>query len=88
MEERHFRVEIVTPEGIFYDSEAYKIEFRTTEGERGVYGGHMPETMILVPCTFTITEKNGRKKAELSSGFLEIQPEKAVVLSEKASWIE
>ena len=64
------------------------VELNTTEGEIGVYPGHIPMTMIAAPGTLTITEEEGKKKADLISGFLEITQEKMTILAEEIKWSE
>ena len=65
------------------------IEYRTTEGEVGVYAGHIPMTQIIAPGVLTITQADGtQKKAALMSGFVEILPEKISILAETVEWPE
>ena len=86
-DERNFELEIITPERVFYKGEAVMVEFNTTEGEIGVYPEHIPMTMIVAPGTLTITEPEAVKKAELNSGFLEIQKDKMTILAEDIKWL-
>lgn len=81
-----FKVEIITPERIFYTGEAEMIEFTTTEGDIGVYKHHIPLTAVLAPGIVTITESNGQKKAAVHSGFAEILGDKVTLLAEIAEW--
>ena len=43
-----FKLQIVTPERVFYEGEATMVELSTTEGDIGVYGGHIPMTAIVL----------------------------------------
>ena len=79
-----FKVEIITPERIFYTGEASMIEFTTTEGDIGVYKNHIPLTTVLAPGVVTITESSGKKKAAVHSGFAEIVGDKVTLLAEIA----
>ena len=81
-----FKVEIITPERIFYTGEASMIEFTTTEGDIGVYKNHIPLTTVLAPGVVTITESSGKKKAAVHSGFAEIVGDKVTLLAEIAEW--
>ena len=83
-----FKVEIITPERIFYNGDAQMIEFTTTEGDIGVYKNHIPLTAVLAPGIVTITESDGVKKAAVHSGFVEILGEKVTLLAEIAEWPE
>ncbi len=88
MADKTMKLEIVAPDCIFYTGEAVMVELNTTEGEIGVYPGHIPMTMIAAPGTLTITEEEGKKKADLISGFLEITQEKMTILAEEIKWSE
>lgn len=81
-----FKLQIITPERKFYEGEASMVELTTTEGEIGVYRGHIPMTAIVAPGVLKIHEAGGIKEAALMSGFLEILPEKIVVMAEVAEW--
>ncbi len=81
-----FKVEIITPERVFYAGEASMIEFTTTEGDIGIYKHHIPLTVVLAPGVVTITEDTGQKKAAVHSGFAEILGDKVTMLAEIAEW--
>ncbi len=81
-----FKVEIITPERMFYAGDAVMIEFTTTEGDIGVYKNHIPLTAVLAPGIVTITENSGKKKAAVHSGFVEILGDKVTLLAEIAEW--
>lgn len=80
----HLRV--IAPERIFYDGEVTMVEFRTTEGNRGVYPGHVAETCIIQPGELVIHEKDKTSVAALHAGFLEIRPDEIRVLAEIVEW--
>ena len=81
-----FKVEIITPERMFYAGDAVMIEFTTTEGDIGVYKNHIPLTAVLAPGIVTITENSGKKKAAVHSGFAAILGDKVTLLAEIAEW--
>ena len=81
-----FKVEIITPERVFYTGDAAMIEFTTTEGDIGVYKNHIPLTAVLAPGIVKITEEAGAKKAAVHSGFAEILGDKVTLLAEIAEW--
>lgn len=81
-----FKVEIITPERVFYNGDVSMIEFTTTEGNIGVYKNHIPLTAVLAPGIVTITEETGAKKAAVHSGFAEILGDKVTLLAEIAEW--
>ena len=81
-----FKLHIITPERKFYEGEASMVELTTTEGEIGVYRNHIPMTAIVAPGVLKIHEEGGVKEAALMSGFIEILPEKIVIMAEVAEW--
>ena len=86
MAEKAFTLRIITPERIFYEGEAEMVEFNTTEGEIGVYPGHIPLTVIVKPGILRIHEKEGERIAALHSGFAEILPDGISILAEVVEW--
>lgn len=84
---RIFKVEIITPDRIFYNGDATMIEFNTAAGELGVYKKHIPLTTVLAPGIVTI-HKDGEEDvvAAVHSGFAEILPDKVTLLAEIAEW--
>lgn len=84
---RIFKVEIITPDRIFYNGDATMIEFNTVAGELGVYKKHIPLTTVLAPGIVTI-HKDGEEDvvAAVHSGFAEILPDKVTLLAEIAEW--
>jgi len=85
-DDRMFHLEIVSPDRIFYDGDADMLEITTSEGEIGVYKGHIPLTAMVTPCIATIHNGADEKLAAIHDGFLEILPDKIVVLSESCEW--
>lgn len=81
-----FELQIISPDRIFYNGEASMIELTTTEGEMGIYKGHIPMTCILAPGVITIHEANGTKKAAIHQGFIQILPEAITIMAEVAEW--
>ena len=85
-DERSFRLKIITPERVFYEGDVYMVEFNTTEGEIGVYKGHVPMTVIINPGILTISEEEKAMNAALHSGFVEILQDKVTILAEIIEW--
>jgi F-type H+-transporting ATPase subunit epsilon len=83
---RIFKVEIVTPDRVFYTGEADFIEFTTSEGEIGVYKDHIPLTSVLVPGVVTIHNGEEEKQAAVHAGFAEILGDRVTLLAEVAEW--
>ena len=84
----NFKLKIITPERIFFDKDAYMVELNTTEGEIGVYAGHIPTTCIIKPGILTIRMDGEEKEAALHSGFIQILPDRVTILAEVIEWPE
>lgn len=81
-----FKVEIITPDRIFYEGEAHFIEFATAAGEIGVYAKHIPTTTVLAPGVVTIHNGEEETVAAVHAGFAEILGDKVTLLAEVAEW--
>ena len=85
-EGNQFELKVITPERVFFEGPVTMVEFNTTEGELGIYKGHIPLTVIVDPGILTITTEEGPRNAALHSGFAEILPEKVTILAELVEW--
>jgi len=85
---KFFRLQVISPDRIFYDGEAELVELTTSEGEMGVLKGHIPLTAILVPGVLKIKEAEGVRKAALHDGFVEIFQDHMTILAESCEWPE
>ena len=85
-ESMNFRLEIITPDRVFYEGDASMVEFNTVEGEMGVYKHHIPLTTVLAPGVVKITQDGGKKNAAVHAGFVQILGDKVTFLAEVAEW--
>ncbi len=81
-----FTLIVNTPDREFYRGEVSMLELTTSEGDIGIYAGHIPLTAVLVPGVMTIHEDGGEKKAAVHGGIIEILQTKVNVLAEVAEW--
>lgn len=88
MAEKTFRIEVISPERVFYEGEADMIELTTSEGEIGILAGHIPLTTIVVPGVLRIMNGSEKKEAALHEGFMEILEDKVIILAESCEWPE
>ena len=87
MAEKLFRLEVISPDRIFYENDVYMVEYNTTEGQVGILAEHIPMTQILAPGVLTITEdENSQRMAALHEGFVEITQNKVTILAESVEW--
>lgn len=81
-----FRLKVITPTSDFYEGDVKMAEFTTTEGNIGVYPGHIPMTAVIAPGLLRIHEEEEIKEAALMSGFAEILQDKITILAEVCEW--
>ena len=83
-----FRLQIITPDENFYEGEASMVELTTTEGDIGIYKGHIPLTAIVSPGILRIHEAGQVREAALMSGFIQVMPEEITIMAEVVEWPE
>lgn len=83
-----FKLQVVTPDKVFYTGEVGMVELTTSEGQIGVYANHIPLTAIVAPGVLQIHEASEVKKAALHSGFIEILPDMVTIMAEVVEWPE
>ena len=85
---RYFKLQVIAPDRIFLEEDADMVELTTTEGEIGVLKDHIPLTAIVAPGILRIKKDGQQKEAALLEGFVEILPDKVVILAESCEWPE
>ena len=86
MADNIFKVEIITPDRVFFTGEADFLEFTAETGDLGVYKNHIPMTTVLSPGLVTIHNGDEEKVAAVHAGFAEILGDKVTLLAELAEW--
>lgn len=81
-----FHVQVVSPDRIFFEDDIEMLEVKTTEGEIGVLAGHIPLTSIVAPGVVRFITKGESKEAALHDGFIEILPDRVMILAESCEW--
>ena len=84
MADNIFKVEIITPDRVFFTGEADFLEFTAETGDLGVYKNHIPMTTVLAPGLVTIHNGDEEKVAAVHAGFAEILGDKVTLLAELA----
>lgn len=83
-----FKLEIVTPDKIFYQGDASMVELTTTEGNIGIYANHIPLTAIVAPGVLKIHEEGQVLRASLIEGFIQVLQDEITIMAEVAEWPE
>ncbi len=85
---KSFRFEITTPERVVYQDEVESVTLPTLDGEITVLANHMPLVSVLVPGELLIRSKGKAYPYVIGGGFVEVQPDKLVVLAHTAEQVE
>ena len=83
---KDFKLQVISPDRIFYDGETDMIEVKTTEGEMGILKHHIPLTAILTAGILRIKKGSEERIAALHDGFIEILGDKVTILAESCEW--
>lgn len=79
------QVELVSPEALLYEGTAQTVIARTTEGEIGIMGGHIPFVGTLVPGHIRVIAEDGSVQGlAVHGGFLEMSGDHLTILSDVA----
>lgn len=78
------RLEIVTPERKVYSDEVNMVIVRGELGELGILPKHAPFVTPLVISAVRIKKDGEEQLVAISGGFLDVNPEKIVILAETA----
>ena len=77
-----FRLEIVTPEKMIFSGEVSSLLAWGVEGQLGILPHHAPLMTMLQPGDLVIKKDGEEDALTLSGGFLEVRPDKVVVLAD------
>ncbi|MGV8145808.1 MAG: ATP synthase F1 subunit epsilon [Alkaliphilus sp.] len=83
-----FRLQVITPNRIFLDEEVEKAVIRTTQGDIAVLHDHIALVAPLKIGQFTVINSNNKRFATLAGGFIHVDLDKTVVITEAAEWQE
>jgi F-type H+-transporting ATPase subunit epsilon len=78
-----FQVEVVTPDATAVSARATALRAPAWEGYLGVLAGHAPLLCVLKPGVLTFRDPDGATKYyAVKGGFMEVTPERVVVLAD------
>lgn len=83
-----FKLRIYSPNRIFFEEDVDMVELTTSEGDIGVYAGHIALTTLVAPGVLRIHQNGQVREAALIDGFLEIGAQMVTILSEACEWPE
>ena len=80
--------QITTPEKVVYSDEIDEVVLPTPQGEIGILPNHIPLVSLLNPGELRIKKGNEVIYMAVSGGFIEVRPDKVVVLADTAEQAE
>ena len=83
-----FKIEIVTPERVFYSEEVDAVSMTTLTGRIQILAHHISYATGIVPSFVKIRQKDTVKYAAVGGGFVEVTKNKVVILADSAEWPE
>src|SRR3989344_3775663 len=81
-------LEITTPERVILKDEVDELVLPTPNGEIGILPHHIPVVSLLAPGEIRITKGGSVTNMAVSGGFIEVQPDKVIVLADTAERAE
>ena len=83
-----FHLQIVTPDGGFFDGEAERVSVRTIDGEAAVLGNHIPYVTALGTGEARVVVDGQTRRAAASGGMLAVPPGHVRVVASTFEWAE
>jgi F-type H+-transporting ATPase subunit epsilon len=77
-------LEIVTPERLAYSDEVDSVQVPGSEGELGILPHHAPLLSMLGVGELRIRKSGGEESFAIVGGFVQVRPDKVVVMAETA----
>jgi F-type H+-transporting ATPase subunit epsilon len=77
-----FRLELVTAERMVYSDDVNMVVAWGTEGQLGILPHHAPLMTMLQPGELIIKKDNEESYMAVSGGFLEVRPDKVIILAD------
>ncbi|MFC1969998.1 F0F1 ATP synthase subunit epsilon [Chloroflexota bacterium] len=77
-----FRLEVVTAERMVFADDVSEVVAWGVEGQLGILPHHAPLMTMLQPGDLVIKRDNEEEYLALSGGFLEVRPDKVIVLAD------
>jgi F-type H+-transporting ATPase subunit epsilon len=83
-----FRLEIVTAERMIFADEVNEVVAWGVQGQLGILPHHAPLMTMLQPGDLVIKKDNEEEYLVISGGFLEVRPDKVIILADACERVE
>ncbi len=83
-----FRLKIITPEKIFFDSDTEQVTVRTTEGDIGILARHENFVANLPSGPLKVKIDGKFKLAAVSDGVIKVSRDKTTIIANAVEWAD
>ena len=83
-----FKLEIVTPDGVFFDGMTENVIVRTTVGDKGILAHHEPYVAAITISKFKVKIDGEFRYGAISSGVIKVGKDKTVILAQSCEWAD
>lgn len=81
-----YKIDIITPERVFFSGDVESIVFDTPDGKRGIMADHTPMIVSMAIGQIDIKVDGKWKIAFSSEGFIEITPDGVTMMAQSVEW--
>ena len=83
-----FKLQILTPDGIFFDGMTDNVIVRTTVGDKGILAHHEPYVAAITISKFKVRIDGEFRYGAISSGVIKVSKDKTVILAQSCEWAD
>ncbi len=83
-----FKLQILTPDGVFFDGETDNVIVRTTVGDKGILARHEPYVAALPIGKIKVRIDGKFRFGAISSGVIKVGKDKTVILAQSCEWAD
>lgn len=81
-----FKLQIITPDGVFFDGMTENVIVRTTVGDKGILAHHEPYVAAITISKFKVKIDGEFRYGAISSGVIKVSKDKTVILAQSCEW--
>ena len=81
-----FKLQILTPDGVFFDGMTDNVIVRTTVGDKGILARHEPYVAAITISKFKVRIDGEFRYGAISSGVIKVSRDKTVILAQSCEW--
>ena len=85
---RPFKLEIITPERLFFSGQVESVTVDGQDGQLSVLAGHAPLIAALKVGQVVLGTAHGKVTCFSTAGFMEVRPDETLIFAQKCEWPE